>query len=204
MGVSLTKGQRVSLSKDNAGLSRVLVGLGWDKAPSWVSQTIDCDAIAFLLDGSNSIASREDVVYFNNLTHNTGCVIHMGDNLTGEGEGDDEQIVIDLAHLPARYERIVILASIYQATTKNQQFGMIENAFIRVADADTGKEFCRFNLTDNYDGKTALVAGELYRRNGEWKFNAVGQPLQIWTVAQLAERYGLPRSVWKKENENRH
>ena len=137
------------------------------------------------------------MVFFNNLNHSSGCVIHQGDNLTGAGEGDDEQIMVDLARLPARYERIVILVSIYKATDRGQQFGMIENAFIRLVDADTGKELCIYNLSENYEGMTALVFGELYRRNGEWKFNAVGQPLKIWSVAQLAEKYGLPRSVWR-------
>lgn len=205
MSVNLQKGQKVSLTKGNAGLRRVMVGLGWDEAKpqgfgfykGGQKQDIDCDAIAFLLDGSNTLASRDDVVFFNNLNHSSGCVIHQGDNLTGAGEGDDEQIMVDLARLPARYERIVILVSIYKATDRGQQFGMIENAFIRLVDADTGKELCVYNLSENYEGMTALVFGELYRRNGEWKFNAVGQPLKIWSVAQLAEKYGLPRSVWR-------
>ena len=203
MSVNLQKGQKVDLTKGNAGLRRVMVGLGWDAAVSsgffgGRTQDIDCDAIAFLLNSKGNIESRSDVVFFNNLNHKSGCVFHQGDNLTGEGEGDDEQIMVDLAGLPEEYERIVILVSIYKATDRDQHFGMIKNAFIRLVDADRNKELCIYNLSENYDGMTALVFGELYRYKGEWKFNAVGQPLQVWSIAQLAERYGLPRSVWKR------
>ena len=203
MSVNLKKGQKVDLTKGNAGLRRVMVGLGWDAAessffPIGRTQEIDCDAIAFLLNGEGRIESSSDVVFFNNLRHMSGCVQHHGDNLTGEGEGDDEQIMVDLANLPAKYERVVILVSIYKATDKGQHFGMIKNAFIRLVDADSNNEICIYNLTENYPGMTALVFGELYRYKGEWKFNAIGQPLQVWSIAQLAERYGLPRSVWKR------
>ena len=203
MSVNLQKGQKVDLTKGNAGLRRVMVGLGWDAAVSsgffgGRTQDIDCDAIAFLLNSKGNIESCSDVVFFNILNHKSGCVFHQGDNLTGEGEGDDEQIMVDLAGLPEEYERIVILVSIYKATDRDQHFGMIKNAFIRLVDADRNKELCIYNLSENYDGMTALVFGELYRYKGEWKFNAVGQPLQVWSIAQLAERYGLPRSVWKK------
>ena len=212
MAVELKKGQKVDLTKGNAGLRRVMVGLGWDEAQQPQSrglfggifggggkvEDIDCDAIAFLLDSSGKIARRGDVVFFNNLRHDSGCVVHQGDNLTGAGDGDDEQIMVDLSRLPSQYDRIVVLVSIYKATDRNQHFGMIQNAFIRLVDADTNKELCIYNLSENYQGMTAMVFGELYRHNGEWKFNAVGQPLQMWSVAQLAERYGLSRSVWNR------
>ena len=207
MGVNLQKGQKVDLTKGNAGLRRVMVGLGWDEVQQPQSrglfgglfgggkaQDIDCDAIAFLLDSNGRIARRGDVVFFNNLKHDSGCVIHQGDNLTGAGDGDDEQIMVDLARLPSQYDRIVVLVSIYKASERNQHFGMIQNAFIRLVDADTNKELCIYNLSENYHGMTAMVFGELYRYNGEWK--AIGQPMQIWSVAQLAEKYGLPRSNW--------
>ncbi len=204
MSVNLQKGQKVDLTKGNSGLSKVMVGLGWDAVQqpmgffSGRADDIDCDAVAFLLGSDGKLASRDDVVFFNNLHHISGCVLHQGDNLTGEGEGDDEQIMVDLGRLPQQYERIVILVSIYKATDRNQHFGMINNAFIRLVDADRNKELCIYNLSENYTGMTALVFGELYRYKGEWKFNAVGQPLQVWSIAQLAERYGLPRSVWKR------
>lgn len=208
MGVNLQKGQKVDLTKGNAGLRRVMVGLGWDEAQPQSRglfgglfgggkvEDIDCDAMAFLLDGNGRIANTRDVVFYNNLRHSSGCVVHQGDNLTGAGDGDDEQIMIDLSRLPAQYDRIVILVSIYKATDRRQHFGMIRNAFIRLVDADTNKELCIYNLSENYNGMTAMIFGEVYRYNGEWKFSAVGQPMQIWSVAQLAEKYGLPRSVW--------
>lgn len=209
MSVNLQKGQKVDLTKGNAGLRGVMVGLGWDEVEQPQSrgllgglfgggkaQDIDCDAIAFLLDSNGKIERKADVVFFNNLRHDSGCVMHQGDNLTGAGDGDDEQILVDLSRLPTQYERIVVLVSIYKATERNQHFGMIKNAFIRIVNADTNKELCIYNLSENYQGMTAMVFGELYRYNGEWKFNAIGQPLQIWSVAQLAEKYGLPRSVW--------
>lgn len=152
--------------------------------------------MAFLLDGNGRIANTRDVIFYNNLRHSSGCVVHQGDNLTGAGDGDDEQIMIDLSRLPAQYDRIVILVSIYKATDRRQHFGMIRNAFIRLVDADTNKELCIYNLSENYNGMTAMIFGEVYRYNGEWKFSAVGQPMQIWSVAQIAEKYGLPRSVW--------
>lgn len=204
MSVNLQKGQKVDLTKGNAGLRKVMVGLGWDAAQNSLgsfggkTQDIDCDAIAFLLGSDGNLASSGDVVFFNNLRHASGCVLHQGDNLTGEGEGDDEQIMVDLSNLPQKYERIVILVSIYKATDRSQHFGMIKNAFIRLVDADKSKELCIYNLSENYSGMTSMVFGELYRYKGEWKFNAVGQPMQVWSVAQLAERYGLPRSVWKR------
>lgn len=213
MSVNLQKGQKVDLTKGNAGLARVMVGLGWDEAKPAEGASkglfgglfssapkaadIDCDAMAFLLGSDGKIASKADVVFFNNLRHPSGCVVHQGDNLTGAGDGDDEQIMVDLAGLPAQYDRVVMLVSIYKASERGQHFGMIENAFIRLVDAASGKELCKYNLSENYNGMTAMVFGEIYRHSGEWKFNAIGQPLQIWGVAQLAERYGLALSNWR-------
>ena len=190
MSVSLQKGQKVNLSKDNAGLAKVIVGLGWDEAkPSGgggggffatlfggaatTHQAIDCDASAIMLKNGKFV-DRTDLVYFGNLKHKSGTVNHMGDNLTGEGEGDDEQIVIDLSRVPAEYDKIVIVVNIYQAVQRKQHFGMIENAFIRLVDARNNKEMCKYNLTENYSGMTAMIFGEIYRHNGEWKFNAMG------------------------------
>ncbi len=207
MSVSLKKGQKVDLTKGNSGLKRVMVGLGWDEAQKPVGfgrlfggrsvQDFDCDAMAFVLQ-KGKITQRQDVVFFNNLNHPTGCVIHRGDNLTGGGQGDDEQIMVELSRLPMEYDRIVFVVSIYQANERNQHFGMINNAFIRIVDADTNKELCIYNLSsEDYNGKCAMVFGELYRKDGEWKFNAIGQPMNIWAVDDLAERYGLPKNVWR-------
>lgn len=194
MPISLQKGQKVSLSKDNAGLSRVIVGLGWDEvkqkrglfAPK--PKPIDCDASAFLLKNGHLI-DKGDIVFFGNLQHKSKTVQHMGDNLTGAGEGDDEQIIIDLAKVPAEYDRIVIIVTIYEAVQRNQHFGMIENAFIRLVDARNNNEMCKYNLTENYSGMTAMIFGEVYRHNGEWKFSAMGQGTTDPGIGELANRF---------------
>ena len=200
MAVSLQKGQKVSLTKSNPGLSKVMVGLGWDEAPQKAqgvfgsifgggkTQDIDCDATAILLQGGK-LRGKQDIVYFGNLRHMTGMVQHMGDNLTGAGEGDDEQILIDLAGLPAQYDRIVMVVNIYQAQKRGQHFGMIRNAFIRLVDARTNAEMCRYDLTENYSGMTAMIFGEIYRHNGEWKFNAIGQGTNDGGIGDLAQRF---------------
>lgn len=195
MSISLQKGQKVSLTKEQAGLSRVIVGLGWDEAPRKKAglfapkpQPIDCDASAILLQ-NGKLAEKRDLVYFGNLRHYTDTVIHMGDNLTGAGEGDDEQIVVDLANIPQYYDKVVIVVNIYEAVKRKQHFGMIQNAFIRLVNASNNSEMCRYNLSENYDGMMAMVFGEIYRHNGEWKFNAIGQATMDPGIGQLANRY---------------
>lgn len=194
MSVKLQKGQKVSLSKEHAGLSKIIVGLGWDEVQQQRSffapkpQNIDCDAFALLLvDGK--LASSQDIVYYGSLKHNSGSVVHMGDNLTGAGDGDDEQIVIDLNRVPAQYDRIVLAVNIYQAFERRQHFGMIQNAFIRLVDARNNNEMCIYNLTENYSNQTAMLFGEVYRYNGEWKFNAVGQGTTDGSIRDFAKRY---------------
>ena len=199
MSISLKKGQRVSLSKDNIGLSKIIVGLGWDEVQQSRGgglgrlfgarpQEIDCDASAILLkDGK--LTNMQDLVYFGNLSHKSGTVNHMGDNLTGAGDGDDEQIIIDLSRVPEEYDRIVIVVNIYQAVRRKQHFGMIENAFIRLVDARNNNEMCKYNLTENYSGMTAMIFGEVYRHNGEWKFNAIGNGTTDPGLSDLCKRY---------------
>lgn len=195
MSISLQKGQKVSLSKDNAGLGKIVVGLGWDEvkqakggffAPK--PEPIDCDASAIMLKNGKFVDGA-DLVYFGNLRHRSGTVQHMGDNLTGAGEGDDEQIVIDLAGVPGDYDRIVIVVNIYQAVQRKQHFGLIQNAFIRLVDARNNHEMCKYNLTENYSGMTAMIFGEVYRHNGEWKFSAIGQGTNDAELGQLCRRY---------------
>ena len=204
MSVSLKKGQKVSLSKgangQDTGLSKVVVGLGWDEAPrssgggllgalfGGGGAAIDCDASAFLLK-NGKLSGTKDIVYFGNLRHSSGAVSHMGDNLTGAGAGDDEQIVIDLSRVPAQYDRIVVVVNIYQAVQRCQSFGMIRNAFIRIVDARNNQEFLKYNLTDDYSGMTAMIFGEIYRYNGEWKFNAIGSGTKDPGLLDLAKRY---------------
>ncbi len=195
MSISLQKGQKVNLSKDNAGLSKVIIGLGWDEVQQAKGglfakkpKPIDCDASALLLI-NGKLTNKSDIVYFGNLRHKSGAIQHMGDNLTGAGEGDDEQIIVDLSNVPAEYDRIVLVVNIYQAVQRNQHFGMVQNAFIRLVDARTNNEMCKYNLTENYSGLTALIFGEVYRHNGEWKFNAVGQGTNDPDLGGLANRY---------------
>lgn len=196
MAVSLQKGQKISLTKDNAGLSKIVVGLGWDEAKrskglfSFKPQhAIDCDASVILLSNGRLQDPKADVVFFGNLRHRSGAIQHMGDNLTGAGEGDDEQITIDLASVPSQYDRIVIVVNIYQAVPRHQHFGMIENAFCRVVDGRNNQELCRYNLTENYSGMTSMIFGEVYRRNDEWKFNAIGQGTTDPGLGELIKMY---------------
>lgn len=194
MSISLQKGQKVSLSKDNAGLSKVVIGLGWDEvkqsrglfAPK--PQPIDCDASAILLQ-NGKLVGKKDLVYFGNLRHSSGAVQHMGDNLTGAGDGDDEQIVVELQKLPAEFDRIVIVVNIYESVARKQHFGLIKNAFIRLVDARTNSEMYKYNLTEDYTGKTAMIFGEVYRHDGEWKFSAVGQGTNDPGLGELIKKY---------------
>lgn len=194
MSVSLQKGQKVSLSKEQAGLSKIIVGLGWDEVQRsrgfflMKPAAIDCDASAILLTNGKFV-NRQDLVYFGNLNHKSRTVQHMGDNLTGAGDGDDEQIVIDLARVPKEYDRIVIVVNIYQAVQRRQHFGMIQNAFIRLVDVRNNKEICKYNLTENYSGMTAMIFGEVYRYNDEWKFNAIGQGTHDTDLGEITRRY---------------
>ena len=166
-----------------------MVGLGWDEAPRSGGglfglrrpQAIDCDASVILCGADGKIIStdiQQCCVYFANLRHSSGAIIHQGDNLTGAGDGDDEQIMVNLSAVPANIEKMVFVVNIYHARTRNQHFGMIRNAFIRLVDMDTRTEICRFNLSENYNGMTGLIVGEIYKKNGNWRFNAVGQPVQ--------------------------
>ncbi|MCC8049894.1 MAG: TerD family protein [Clostridiales bacterium] len=199
MSISLQKGQKVSLSKDNAGLGKIVVGLGWDEVKRSSggllgglfgigTQDIDCDASAILLK-NGKFTDKADLVYFGNLKHKSGTVVHQGDNLTGAGDGDDEQIIIDLARVPAVYDKIVIVVNIYQAVQRHQHFGLIQNAFIRLVDARNNMEICKYNLTENYSGMTAMIFGEVYRYNGQWKFSAIGQGTKDPGISQTCSRY---------------
>ena len=198
MSVNLQKGQRVSLSNEREGLSKIMVGLGWDAAEvkkhglfgfgGGSTHNIDCDASVILLKNGR-LESSKDVVYFGNLKHASGAVKHMGDNLTGEGEGDDEQILIELSRVPQEYDKIVIVVNIYSAVQRKQHFGMIKNAFIRIVDGSTNREMCKYDLTESYSGMTAMIFGEIYRHNGEWKFGAIGQGTKDTSIGDLCRRY---------------
>ncbi|MFG1999704.1 TerD family protein [Spirillospora sp. NPDC048911] len=174
MGVSLAKGGNVSLTKAAPDLTAVSVGLGWDVRAT-TGADFDLDASALLLDSGGKVLSDQHFVFFNNLRSPDGSVEHTGDNLTGEGEGDDEVVNVDLARVPAECERIVFPVSIYDADNRGQSFGQVRNAFIRIVNRADSNELARFDLTEDASTETAMVFGELYRHSGEWKFRAVGQ-----------------------------
>ena len=201
MGVNLQKGQKVNLKKsDGQALSRIRIGLGWDPVKQekkgglfgsifgGSAPDIDCDASVLVCKGGR-LSGRGDVVYFGNLKHSSGAIVHTGDNLTGDGEGDDEQILVDLTAVPQDYDKLVFVVNIYDCESRKQDFGMIANAFIRICDERTGEEFCRYNLSESYAGMTAMIFGEIYRHNGEWKFNAIGQGTKDKGLNELARRY---------------
>ena len=189
MSVSLVKGQRLNLSKEVSGLSKVVVGLGWDMAKKGLfggTYNVDCDASAIIL-GAND--KYRGTVYYGNLSSENRCVCHHGDNLTGEGDGDDEQITVDLANMSSDVEKIVFVVNIYNCTSRGHHFGMIKNAFIRLVDESTGKEICRYNLSDDYKDKTAMIFAEVYKKDNEWRVNAVGQGTDDTSISELTRRY---------------
>jgi tellurium resistance protein TerD len=189
VGVTLTKGGNVSLTKQAPDLTAVLVGLGWDVRTT-SGHAFDLDASALLVDASGRVLSDQHFVFFNNLRSPDGSVVHVGDNLTGQGEGDDEVIQVDLAGVPPTCDKIVFPVSIYDADTRKQNFGAVRNAFIRVVNQANGQEIARYDLTEDASTETAMVYGELYRYGGEWKFRAVGQGYDTG-LAGIARDYGV-------------
>ncbi|MHC6202374.1 TerD family protein [Breznakiellaceae bacterium SP9] len=188
MSISLQKGQKISLEKDGGGeLRQVIVGLGWDTAET--GATFDLDASAILLTAKGKMASSKDFVYYNNKKHASGAVWSTGDNLTGEGEGDDEQLIVDLPKVPREYDKIVFVVSIYDAAKKKQHFGLVNNAFIRIVDTDSNKELMKYSLSDSYQGKKSMIFAEIYRKDGKWKFAAIGEALDDDGVRALSQRY---------------
>ena len=190
MAVSLSKGQKVDLTKGNPGLSKIIVGLGWDTNKYDGGADFDLDAAAFLLAANGKVASDSDFVFYGNLKHSSGGVEHMGDNLTGEGDGDDEQIKVNLAAVPASVNKIGFTVTIYEAESRKQNFGQVSNAYIRIVDETSNAELIRYDLGEDFSVETAVVVGELYRNNGEWKFNAIGSGFQGGLKA-LCQNYGV-------------
>ncbi len=190
MSVSLQKGQKVSLTKGNPGLSKVVVGLGWDVNQFDTGGDFDLDAAAFLLTDSGKISTQSDFVFYGNLEHPSGSVKHIGDNLTGAGEGDDEQIKIDLSMVPENITKIAFTVTIYDAETRRQNFGQVNNAFIRIYNEANGEELLRYDLGEDFSIETAAVFGELYKNGTEWKFNAIGSGYQ-GGLAALCANFGV-------------
>ena len=190
MAISLQKGQKVDLTKGNPSLKKILIGLGWDVNKYDGGFDFDLDAAAFLLGANGKVSSDEDFVFYNNLKHKSGSVEHMGDNLTSEGEGDDEEIRVDLSKVPADVDKIDFTVTIYDADARKQKFGQVSNAYIRVVDETTGKEIIRYDLGEDFSIETAVVVGEIYRNRGEWKFNAIGAGFS-GGLAALGRNYGV-------------
>ena len=190
MPINLSKGQKVDLTKTNPGLKKVIVGLGWDVNAFDSGADFDLDAAAFMVGANGKCPTEKDFIFYGNLKHPSESVEHMGDNLTGEGDGDDEQIKIDLSKVPANIEKIAFTVTIYDAESRRQNFGQVSNAYIRIVDEVTNTEIIRFDLGEDFSIETAVVVGELYKHNGEWKFNAVGAGYQGGLEA-LCRAYGV-------------
>ena len=189
MSVSLSKGGNVSLSKEAPGLAAVNVGLGWD-ARTTTGDDFDLDASAIMLTAEGKALSDKHFIFFNNTASPEGSVQHTGDNLTGEGEGDDEAINVDLRAVPAEVAKIVFPVTIYDGDTRHQGFGQVRNAFIRIVDRTGGTEVARYDLTEDASTETAMLFGELYRNGEEWKFRAVGQGYSAG-LAGIARDFGV-------------
>ena len=174
MAVNLTKGGRISLNKEAPGLKKILIGLGWDTNASDTGADFDLDASVFLLDSNAKVANEKDFVFYNNLSSSDGSVVHTGDNRTGEGDGDDESIKVDLSKISSSIKEIAIVVTIHEAAQRKQNFGMVRNAFIRLVNDETNTEIVRYDLEEDYSTETGLLFGRLYFKDNEWKFSAVG------------------------------
>ncbi|MFF5993986.1 TerD family protein [Lysinibacillus sp. KU-BSD001] len=190
MVVSLAKGQKVDLTKTNPGIKKVMIGLGWDTNKYDGGNDFDLDSSIFLLDETGKVKDPSDFVFYNNTTGGAGSVVHSGDNLTGQGDGDDEVVYVTLTDVPATVQKITFTVTIHDAESRNQNFGMVSNAFIRIVNDATGEELIRYDLGEDFSIETALVVGELYRHNGEWKFSAIGSGYQ-GGLAALCKDFGL-------------
>jgi tellurium resistance protein TerD len=189
MAISLQKGGNVNLSKEAPNLKKIVVGLGWDPRVS-DGATFDLDGSAFLLKADGKVRGDADFIFYNNLKSTDGSVTHTGDNTSGAGEGDDERLVIDLEKVPTEIERITVGVTIHDAESRKQNFGMVGKAFIRCMDANGEKEIARYDLSEDGSTETAMVFGEVYRHNGEWKFKAIGQGFK-GGLGPLARSYGV-------------
>lgn len=189
MSISLAKGANVSLSKAEPGLTHILIGLGWDTRATHGTD-FDLDASAFLLASGDKVRGDNDFIFYNNLKSSEGSVEHTGDNRTGEGDGDDEAVKVNLVKVPSDVQKIAVAATIHDGEARNQNFGMVSNAFIRIVNDATGREIARYDLTEDSSVETALIFGEVYRHNGEWKFRAVGQGFK-GGLGPLATHFGV-------------
>lgn len=189
MSITLEKGGNLSLTKEDPGMSQALIGLGWDSRET-EGVDFDLDASLFMCGPDGKVRSEKDFIFYNQMTSACGSVQHTGDNRTGDGDGDDEALKVALSQVPADVERLVVTVTIHEAEARNQNFGMVRNAFIRIVNDETRKEVVRYDLSEDYSTETAMVFGELYRHNGEWKFRAVGQGY-AGGLRALAHQHGI-------------
>ena len=190
MPINLTKGQKVDLTKGNPGLKNIMIGLGWDVNAFDSGANFDLDASVFMVGENGKCPTDQEFIFYGNLKHKSGSVEHMGDNRTGEGDGDYEQIKIDLSKIPENIARVAFTVTIYDAENRRQNFGQVSNAYIRIVDTVTNQEIIRYDLGEDFSIETAVVVGEIYRINGEWKFNAIGSGFQ-GGLAALCGHYGI-------------
>ncbi|SDN58053.1 tellurium resistance protein TerD [Psychrobacillus sp. OK028] len=188
--INLSKGQKIDLTKTNPGLKNVLVGLGWDTNRYSGGEDFDLDASAFIVDANGKAFNEKSFIFYNNLQSEEGSVIHTGDNRTGDGDGDDEQLLVKLPIVPNNVQKVVFTVTIHDADQRKQNFGQVSNAFIRIVNEDTNEEIVRYDLGEDFSIETALVVGEIYRHNNEWKFNAIGSGFQ-GGLASLITEFGL-------------
>lgn len=189
MAISLQKGGNVNLSKEAPTLKKLVIGLGWDPRAT-DGASFDLDGSAFMLKADGKVRSDSDFIFYNNLKSIDGSVVHMGDNLSGTGEGDDEKLTLDLAMVPAEIEKITFGVTIHEADSRRQNFGMVSKAYIRCLDANGDKEIARYDLSEDSSTETAMIFGEIYRHNGEWKFKAIGQGF-VGGLGPLARSFGI-------------
>ncbi len=190
MAIQLSKGQRIDLTKNDPTLQKIIIGLGWDVKQFDGGQDYDLDASAFLLNSAGKARNEMDFIFYNNLRSVEGSVTHTGDNRTGEGDGDDEQVKVDLSKVPTEVQKIAITVTIHDAEMRRQNFGQISNAFVRLINEDTGVEVLRYDLGEDFSVETAVVFCEIYRHGNDWKFNAVGSGYQ-GGLQSLVSAYGL-------------
>ncbi|NQX58085.1 TerD family protein [Paenibacillus qinlingensis] len=190
MPINLSKGQKVDLTKTNPGLAKIFVGLGWDTNKYDGGGSFDLDSSVFCTNAAGKVDNEKNFVFYNNKENENGSVIHTGDNRTGAGDGDDEQIKVDLSTVPASIEKIAFAITIHEAAERNQNFGQVSNAYVRIVNETDGQELIRYDLGEDFSIETAVVVGELYRNSGEWKFSAVGSGYRDG-LGGLAKDYGL-------------
>lgn len=190
MGITLAKGQKVDLTKSNPGLKKLIIGLGWDLNKYDGGFDFDLDTAAFLAGDNGKVTNDLDFIFYNNLKHTSGAVEHLGDNRNGDGDGDDEQIMVDITKIPANISRVAFTVTIHDAVSRRQNFGQVSNSYIRVLNNDNNEELVKYELGEDFSVETAIVVGEIYKHNGEWKFNALGSGFEGGLEA-LCNNFGI-------------